>query len=57
MVLAPERHGPDGALDGVVVELDAAIVEEAGECRPARERAQQAARTMSPFAASVSNPA
>ncbi len=27
MVLAPERHGPDGALDRVVVELDAAIVE------------------------------
>ncbi len=38
MVLAPERDGPDGALHGVVVELDAAVVEEAGECRPARER-------------------
>ncbi len=45
MVLAPERHGPDGALDRAVVELDAApafagagSVEEAGECRPARER-------------------
>ncbi len=24
MVLAPEHHRPDGALDGVVVELDAA---------------------------------
>ena len=38
MGLAPQRHGPDGALDGVVVELDAAVVEEAGECRPACER-------------------
>ncbi len=35
MVIAPERHGPDGALDGVGVELDAAIVEEAAERRPA----------------------
>ena len=38
MVFAPERDGPDGALDRVVVELDAAIVEEAGEGWPARER-------------------
>ncbi len=38
MILAPERHGPDGAFDGVVVELDAAVVEEAAQRRPARER-------------------
>ncbi len=38
MVLAPERDGPDGALDGVVVELDATVVEEAAQRRPARER-------------------
>src|SRR5580704_7486575 len=38
MVFAPERDGPDGARDRVVVELDAAVVEEAGEGWPARER-------------------
>ncbi len=38
MVLAPERHGPDGALDRVVVKLDATVVEEAAQRRPARER-------------------
>ena len=38
MVLVPERHGPDGALDRVVVKLDATVVEEAAERRPARER-------------------
>jgi hypothetical protein len=36
MVFAPERDGPDGALDWVVVELDAAVIEEAGEGGPAR---------------------
>ena len=36
MVLAPERHGPDGALDGVVVEFDAAIVEESAQRRAGR---------------------
>jgi hypothetical protein len=30
--------GPDGTLDGVVVELDAAVVEEAGQTLPARQR-------------------
>src|SRR6266436_3798587 len=38
MVFAPERDGPDGALDGVVVEFDAAVIEESGEGWPARER-------------------
>ena len=38
MILAPERDGPDGALDDVVVGLDAPIVEEAGQARPARRR-------------------
>ena len=31
------RHGPDGALDGIVVEVDPAIVEESAEGRPAGE--------------------
>ena len=38
MVLAPERDGPHGALDDVVVDFDAAVVEIAGQARPARER-------------------
>src|SRR6267142_1312350 len=38
MVFAPERYGPDGALDRVVVEFDAAVIEESGEGWPARER-------------------
>jgi hypothetical protein len=38
MVFAPERDGPDGALDRIVVELDAAVIEESGEGWPARER-------------------
>jgi hypothetical protein len=37
MVLAPERDGPDGALDRIVVEFDAAVFEE-------RERAGQRGR-------------
>jgi hypothetical protein len=31
VVLAPERHGPDGTLDGVVVQFDAAVVEESAQ--------------------------
>ena len=38
MVLAPERDGPDGALDRIVLEFDAAVIEETGEGWPARER-------------------
>jgi hypothetical protein len=38
MVLAPERDGSDGALDRIVVEFDTAVIEEAGEGRPAGER-------------------
>src|ERR1700681_2508270 len=38
MVFAPERDGPDGALDRVVVEFDAAVIEESGEGWPARQR-------------------
>ena len=38
MVFAPERDGPDGALDRIVVEFDAAVIEEAGKGGPARER-------------------
>ena len=38
MILSPERDGSDGALDGVVVELDATIIEEAAQRRPACER-------------------
>src|SRR5258708_17990636 len=38
MGLAPERDGPDGALDRIVVEFDAAVIEASGEGWPARER-------------------
>ena len=37
MVFAAKRNGPDGALDRIVIELDAAIVEEPAEGRPADE--------------------
>ena len=37
-VLAVEGDGADGAFDDVGVDLDAAVVEEAGEAFPARER-------------------
>ncbi len=37
-VFAVERDGADGAFDGVVVELDAAIVDEARQAFPARQR-------------------
>ena len=36
MVLAAESDGADGALDGIIVDLDAAVVEEPAERRPAR---------------------
>ena len=38
VVLAAERDGADGALDGVVVEFDAAVIEEAAEGVPAGQR-------------------
>ena len=38
MVFAPECDGPNGALDRIVVEFDASVVEESGEGWPARER-------------------
>src|SRR3979490_1840543 len=38
MVFAPERDGPDGALDRIVVEFDTAVIEEAGKGGPARRR-------------------
>lgn len=34
MVLSPKRDGPDGALDRVVVEFDAAVIKEAAEGWP-----------------------
>ena len=37
MILAPEGHGSDGALDGVVIELDAAVIKEPAQRRPAGE--------------------
>ncbi len=37
-VLAGERQGSNGALDGVVVDLDPAVVEEKGQARPAGQR-------------------
>jgi hypothetical protein len=38
VILPAERDRPDGALDDVAVELDAAVVEEAAEALPARQR-------------------
>src|SRR5690606_40137389 len=38
VVLAAERHGPDRPFGGVVVDLDAAVVDIAHQCRPTRER-------------------
>ena len=38
MIFASERDRPDGALDRIVVEFNAAVIEEAGEGGPARER-------------------
>jgi hypothetical protein len=35
---SPRTDGPDGALDRIVVEFDAAVIEESGEGWPARER-------------------
>lgn len=37
MVLVTEGDRADGTLDGIVVDLDAAVIEEATECRPARK--------------------
>ena len=37
VVLASQRDRPDGALDNVAVDLDAAVVEEAGKSMPARQ--------------------
>src|SRR5437879_1659347 len=37
MVFAPERDGPDGPLDRVVVEFETPVFEESGEGWPARE--------------------
>ena len=37
VVLAPECDRPDRAFNGIGVEIDAAVVEEAGEFVPARE--------------------
>ncbi len=38
MILSPECHGSDGALDRIGVKLDAAVIKEAAQRRPARER-------------------
>jgi hypothetical protein len=38
MILAAERDGTDGALDGIVVDFDAAVVEVEAKRRPARKR-------------------
>jgi hypothetical protein len=38
VVLAPERHGADRAFDRIGVELDAAILQEACQPIPSRER-------------------
>jgi hypothetical protein len=37
MVFTAERDRPDRALDGIVVELDAAVIDKAAEGLPARE--------------------
>jgi hypothetical protein len=39
MVRAAERNRSDGALDRVVIELNAAVIEKAGERHPSGERA------------------
>src|SRR5713226_8712552 len=36
-VFAIERDGADGSFDGIVIDLDAAIVDEAGQAFPARQ--------------------
>ena len=38
MIFAPERDRPDCAFDDIGVDLDAAVVEEAGDALPAQER-------------------
>ena len=38
VILAPQRHRPDGALHRIGVEFDAAVTEEEAQRRPARER-------------------
>ena len=38
VVLATERDGPNGAFDSVVIELDAAVIEEPAESLPADQR-------------------
>ena len=37
VVLAAERNGPDGTFDGVVIKLDAAVIEEPAKRSPAGE--------------------
>ena len=49
MVFAPERDGPDGALDRIVVEFDTAVVEEADKGWPARERITNGLGQSTPF--------
>ena len=38
-VIAVQRQGPDGAFDGVVVDLDAAVAQEEGQARQQDRRA------------------
>ena len=38
VVFAAERDGPHGALDDIVVDFDASVIEIAGQTRPARQR-------------------
>ena len=38
MIFPPERDGADGALDRIIVEFDAAVIEESGEGWQARKR-------------------
>src|SRR5712671_1980552 len=44
MVFASERDGSDGALDRIVVEFDATVIQESGEGLPARERITNGSR-------------
>ena len=51
-VLAVQRQGADGALDGVVVELDVAVIKEQAEAGPTREGVASVAMGAGPAAAS-----
>ena len=56
-VLSVERDRADGAFDGVVVEFDAAIVDEARQAFPARQGVTDSPRSLRIFADHLSETA